>query len=115
MTSKRVKTGADIVVPNQKVKETIGKAKLHLNPTQINYDIAAVREYGNNKYPEGGPENWRTVDPVDFLDAAYRHLLAEIAEPGSRDKESGLTHLAHLSCNVAFLCEFAEEKRNGKV
>ena len=46
---------------DQSVKADAGKPKLTLVPQQIIYDIAAVREYGNRKYPEGGPDNWKTV------------------------------------------------------
>jgi len=95
---------------NQSHKETIGKPQLHLNPTQINYDIAAVREYGVAKYPEGGPDNWKTVADIEYIDALYRHLLAEIEEPNSVAKDSGLSHRAHMACNIAFLCELAKEK-----
>lgn len=100
---------------NQAHKETNGKPPLHLVPTQITYDVAEVRVYGNNKYPEGGPDNWKDVDPIEYIDAAYRHLLAEIEEPGSIAKDSGITHLAHLACNVAFLCQLAKEKRDGRI
>jgi hypothetical protein len=92
-------------------KQTIGKPKLHLVPTQIVYYIAPVREFGNKKYEEGGPDNWKTVDPVEYRDAAYRHLLAEIENPGSIAADSGLTHLAHLACNIAFLCQLHYEEQ----
>ena len=34
-----------------------------------------------------------------------RHLLAYIDDPKSIDAESGLPHLWHAACNMAFLCE----------
>jgi len=90
---------------NQKIKADAGKPKVSLVPSQIIYDIARVREYGNNKYPEGGPNNWKDVEKERYRDAAYRHLLAYIEHPHDVDAESGLPHLWHLACNVAFLCE----------
>ena len=89
---------------DQTAKADNGKLKLTLVPSEIIRDIAAVRMYGNDKY--GDPENWRTVEPERYRDAMYRHLLAYIDNPFSVDEESGLPHLWHLACNVAFLCEF---------
>ena len=86
-------------------KNDNGKAKLSLVPRQIIWDIAAIREYGNNKYPDGGPDNWRSVEPDRYRDAAYRHFLRYLDNPSSVDDESGLPHLWHLACNIAFLCE----------
>lgn len=95
---------------NQTAKKDAGKPKLTLVPTEIIYDIAAIREYGNNKYPEGGKNNWMTVEPQRYRDAMFRHMLAYIKNPASLDEESGLPHLWHLACNVAFLCELEKER-----
>lgn len=94
---------------DQTIKADAGKAKLSLVPTAIIYDIARVREYGNNKYPEGGPDNWKNVEPERYRDAAFRHLLAYLDDPYGVDAESGQKHLAHLACNIAFLCEIEKE------
>lgn len=53
--------------------------------------IAAVREYENRKY--GDHENWRQMEVQRYLDAAYRHLLDYLDNPGRVDTESGLPHL----------------------
>lgn len=90
-------------MPSQEAKADIGKPRLSLVPSEIIRDIARVREYGNDKY--GDPENWKTVEPERYRDAAYRHLLAYIDSPAGIDEESGLPHLWHLACNIAFLCE----------
>ena len=90
---------------DQTIKADAGKPRLSLVPTEIINQIARVREYGINKYPSGGPNNWKKVELDRYRDAAYRHLLAYIANPKGVDEESGLPHLAHLACNVAFLCE----------
>ena len=90
---------------DQTIKADAGKPRLSLVPTEIINQIARVREYGINKYPNGGPNNWKKVELDRYRDATYRHLLAYIADPKGVDEESGLTHLAHLACNVAFLCE----------
>ena len=90
------------------VKADDGKPKLTLVPRQIIFDIAKIREYGNNKYPEGGPDNWKTVSKERYRDALFRHFMAYLDDPTGVDSESGLPHLWHLACNVAFLCEMEE-------
>lgn len=101
---------SEIDATDQTAKADAGKPKLSLVPTQIIYDIAAVREYGCNKYPDGGKDNWKKVEPQRYRDAAYRHFLAYIKDPESVDKESGLPHRWHLECNLAFLAELEAEK-----
>ena len=93
---------------DQKAKADGGKAKLSLVPSAIIYAIARIREYGVNKYPDGGRNNWKQVEPERYRDAMYRHLLAYINDPHGVDQESGLPHLWHLACNAAFLCELEE-------
>ena len=75
---------------------------------QIIYDIAEVREYGNNKYPDGGPDNWKRVEAQRYRDAAFRHFLKYIKDPESIDPESGIKHRKHLECNLAFLAEMED-------
>jgi hypothetical protein len=96
---------------DQKIKADDGKAKLSLVPTEIMYAIARIREYGNNKYPDGGEDNWKSVKPRRYLDAAMRHMLM-MRDGEELDPESGYPHLWHLACNVAFLCDFYA-KRTG--
>lgn len=95
---------------NQKAKSDAGKPKLSLVPRRIIFDIARIREYGNNKYPEGGIDNWRLVEPERYRDAAFRHFLAYLDDPYGVDDESGLPHLWHLACNVAFLCDLEDTR-----
>lgn len=108
MTDSEVEAACELIydnqpLPSQEAKADAGKPRLSLVPSQIIRDIARVREYGNDKY--GDPENWKTVEPERYRDAAYRHLLAYIDNPAGADEESGLPHLWHLACNIAFLCE----------
>ncbi len=95
---------------DQKAKGDAGKPKLSLVPRKIIFDIARIREYGNAKYPEGGVDNWKKVEPERYRDAAFRHFLAYLDDPYGVDDESGLPHLWHLACNVAFLCEMEDSK-----
>ena len=104
MKSKKGNINPMLKSNDQTIKADNGKAKLSLVPPEIIYAIARVREYGNNKYPEGGKDNWKQVEPERYRDAMFRHLLAYLNDPKSIDEESGLPHLWHLSCNAAFLC-----------
>lgn len=98
--------GARLVksVGDQTAKADAGKPRLTLVPLQILFDIARVREYAvNTKYKD--PDNWKKVEVERYRDAMFRHLVAYIQDPHGVDEESGLSHLAHLATNVAFLCE----------
>ena len=88
---------------NQEAKADAGKAQLTLVPREIIWDIAQIRMYGTKKYKD--PDNWKRVETVRYQDAAMRHFLAYLDNPESVDEESGLPHLWHLACNIAFLCE----------
>lgn len=92
----------------QTAKADAGKHRISLVPTQIIRDIAAVREYGNKKY--GDPNNWRKVEEQRYIDALLRHTLAFWEDPNGVDAESGLPHLSHIACNVAFLCEMRRNR-----
>lgn len=93
--------------PVQIAKADHGKPRLTLVPMQILFDIAMVREYGTMKYHD--PDNWRNVEPERYREAAFRHFLRYIDDPYGKDDESGLKHLAHLACNIAFLCEMEKQ------
>lgn len=88
---------------NQQAKSDAGKLQLTLVPRGIIRAVARIRMYGNEKYHD--PENWRTVEIERYRDAAFRHFLSYLDDPQGADEESGLPHLWHLACNVAFLVE----------
>ena len=90
----------------QKAKADAGKPQLTLVPRRMLTMIARVREYGTKKY--GDPDNWKQVEKKRYRDAAFRHLVAYLDDPEGRDEESGLPHIAHLACNIAFLCEMED-------
>jgi hypothetical protein len=87
---------------DQDVKADAGKPRLTLVPQEIIWAIAEVREYGCEKY--GDPENWKRVDVQRYRDAMFRHVMFYLAAFHGKDPESGIPHLYHLACNVAFLC-----------
>ena len=97
--------------PNQELKRDAGKPQLTLVPTQIITDIARVREFGVAKYHKR--DSWKDVEIQRYRDALFRHLLLYINDPKGVDEESGLPHLSHVACNVAFLCELEKTDGNG--
>ena len=90
-------------INRQNAKADAGKLQITLVPRRIIKCIAAVRMYGNAKYHS--PDNWKDVEPERYRDALCRHLLEYLNDNNSVDEESGLPHLWHIACNVAFLCE----------
>ena len=85
---------------NQVAKADHGKLHLSWVPRGINEAVAMVREYGTNKY--GDPDNWKNVEPERYHEAALRHVEAARENPCAIDPESGLPHLWHAACNLAF-------------
>ena len=95
---------------DQTIKADLGKPRVTLVPLEIIKDIARVREYGLAKY--GDAESWKSVEVERYRDALFRHLISYIENPTGIDDESGMPHLWHVACNVAFLCELEKENLN---
>lgn len=89
-------------IRNQEAKADGGKPRPTLVPVSLIHAVTAIREYGTAKYHD--PENWRKVEKQRYKDALYRHWL-EYLGGNEVDQESGLPHLWHVACNVAFLIE----------
>lgn len=92
---------------DQTAKADAGKIRLTMVPDKLIWAVAAIREQGTKKY-HNDSENWKSVEIQRFRDSFYRHWLAYLVDPSGNDEESGLPHLWHLACNVAFLCEMQE-------
>ena len=88
---------------NQKYKYDGGKPHPSYVPSEIINAVMRVREYGVKKYHD--PENWRNVEVERYHDAMLRHVLRCWNDPYAIDPESGLMHLEHVACNVAFLLQ----------
>jgi hypothetical protein len=89
------------------------KPPLDLLPGLALAEVAKVSGGGAVKYAK---DNHRLPSPLDemgrskeerYLGAALRHL---VLGRGERDKESGLSHLAHAAWNVLWLLQFELEK-----
>jgi hypothetical protein len=79
------------------------KLPLHLLSTEAMNQTAAVLAFGADKY---AAHNWRKGFTWSRpLAAAMRHITAFNAGE-DKDRESGLSHLAHAACCIMFLLEF---------
>ena len=104
-------TAPDTQTDDQAAKHDAGKPMLSLVPPEIIYAIARVRQYGCEKYHD--PDNWRKVSIERYWDAVLRHVLKAWWSPEAVDDESGLLHIEHVACNLAFILEMMrEEKEN---
>jgi len=83
------------------------KPRLDLVPPGIIEAVGIVRDYGTRKY--GDPDNWRNVEPERYVAALMRHLCKFLRNPHGVDEESGIPHLFHMACNIAFLVEMYME------
>lgn len=93
---------------NQTDKKDNGKLPLTQVPSEIIYNIAAVRQFGMKKYSK--EPTWKNVEVERYRDAMYRHWLAYVEDPYGLDEESGLPHLYHVAWNCATLCELEKGK-----
>lgn len=95
-------------------KKDEGKPDYTLVPTAIIEEIERVREYGCIKYDR---DNWKTVpDATDrYEKAMLRHMMAIWSRGNIKEKdpESGLMHLSHIACNVAFILQLLKDETDG--
>ena len=92
---------------DQTAKQDDGKPQYTLVPTGIIKAVEKIRAYGNEKYHD--PNNWKQVESQRFWDAAVRHIVAAWDDYTAIDDESGLPHIYHAMCNLAFLAERMEK------
>ena len=79
------------------------KPRTDLVPSSLVIETAKVLGFGASKYDS---DQWRDgTDYSRIYGACLRHLLAW-HEGEDNDPESGLNHLAHAACNIAFLLEY---------
>lgn len=79
------------------------KPQLDLVPMGIVEAIGYIRSYGIKKYTD--PDGWKKVEVRRYIAATLRHWIEFMRDNHSVDKESGLPHLWHCACNMAFLVE----------
>jgi len=84
-------------------KHDQGKPRYSLIPPKGMEEFVKVLTYGAEKYDD---HNWKKVPDLQsrYYDALQRHVAAYRAGE-LVDGESGLPHLAHAMCCVAFMME----------
>lgn len=88
------------------IKHDKDKPRLDLVPPAIIEGVGEVRTFGKEKY---GEKSWKDVEPERYRAAMMRHICLYLRNPEGKDDESGLSHLKHVACNVAFLLEIEKE------
>lgn len=92
---------------NQPQKFDFDKVRLELLPPEFLEGIGKVLTFGAKKYAAG---NWASGDGFDWsrlYGALLRHMMAW-ANGEDIDPESGLSHLYHAGCMLAFLAAHVE-------
>lgn len=80
-----------------------GKPRIGLLPPELMIEVAKVMTFGAEKYSD---DNWKKgLSDECCLSSCLRHITAYMAGK-EFDKESGLPHLAHAACNLAFMLHF---------
>lgn len=84
-----------------------GKLDYTLVPPAMEEAVCEIMMFGAQKYSRDG---WRYVEdaPMRYLAALERHVKAFKAGEDN-DPESGLHHLKHAACNIAFLLHFLSD------
>jgi len=87
------------------VKHDQGKPPMSMINREALVQEAYVMAFGRKKYDR---DNWRGgMDWTRLVDAAMRHITAW-SEGEDNDPETGITHLAHARCCLAFLIWYQE-------
>jgi len=82
-----------------------GKLRLDLVPASLNEAVAEVMGFGASKYSDN---NWRKGMPWMKIFASIKRHLHAWENCEDLDLESGLRHLGHAGCDLAFLIEYAK-------
>jgi hypothetical protein len=91
------------------LKHDGGKPRLSLVPPILIKAVGTVMTHGAEKY---GVNSYKNVEPDRYRDALARHYCSYMEDPYGKDKDSGLPHLWHVACNVAFLLELDKVKKD---
>jgi hypothetical protein len=86
------------------------KPDLSLIPLCTLEDEARVWMYGKNKYAAW---NWAKGMPWSAVMASLMRHLSAFQSGEDNDPESGLPHLAHISCNVRMLTLYSKTYKEG--
>lgn len=91
-------------VPEKLIHKDSGKLPVGLVPPEAIEALARVLEFGSLKYE---PRGWESgMEWSRIYASALRHLL-KWGRKEDVDSESGLPHIEHALCNLAFLVTYA--------
>ena len=99
----------EIIEGEQEAKADKDKPRPSLVPPALIDGVMRIREFGTARY--GDPNNWRKVDADRYHDALLRHILAMWEDWKAVDPDSGMPHLWHAACNIAFLMQYMEDEK----
>ena len=89
-----------------------GKPKWSLVDYKSIEPMIRVLEWGSEHY---GPNNWKKgLDPVEILESMQRHLAA-LMDGEELDKETNLSHMAHIQCNAMFYNYMKNKEKDDRV
>lgn len=91
------------------IKYDEGKTDWSLMPFEVIEDINKVLEFGAKKYDGWNFAKGSGMKYSRILNSLLRHTFAYIRGEDN-DPESGLSHLAHMGCNVVFLLYYNKYK-----
>lgn len=82
-----------------------GKIRFDLIPPEFVRSVAEVFTFGANKYSDHNWKGFTSEQQEEIKGSLLRHIYAYL-EGEENDPESGLSHLAHAGCNLAFMIYF---------
>lgn len=96
--------------PDTAIKHDSGKRDWSLLPYDSVEEIVKVLEFGAKKYSRN---NWKAGEGFKYsrtFNAIMRHMTAVMFRGEDNDPETGLSHWAHVGCNVLFILHFVINK-----
>ena len=106
----KIPAAKDVSEPTGAVKFDAGKTNWSLFPWDAAEEIIKVLEFGAGKY---SPWNWAESEGFKYsrlFNSSMRHFIAWFWRKEDNDPETGISHLAHLGCNVVFLLHYVLNK-----
>lgn len=101
--------GASYIAKEEGKKDDSGKIPCELLSPIALLNTAKVLRFGAQKY---APNNWRKgLSYSRIIGATFRHLFAFMMGE-DLDPETGLSHIHHAACELMFLQEFVETRKD---
>lgn len=91
------------------VRYNKGKTRFDLIPPEFIREVAEVFTFGSQKYEANNWKGFNAQQKEEIKASLLRHIYSYL-EGEELDPESGLHHLAHAGCNLAFLAYFRNKE-----